>query len=240
MALKTDYKNDILNVSVNTDRRFQQVDNGDGTLSFVDVTTYQTVGDVFGASDINSTNAQVNSNSSSISSNYSRISAVLGDLAKYESGSYASRAYAVGDYVVRGNYLYRVTAAISSGNQFTSGNTVQTTFGEEITSLKNDLQNISSYTNSVLTNVSSKVTWSTFIARKCGKVAQLTYHLKLNAAAAANETLFFVPSYLFPNAAVYAWSASKLTALIENGRFSLQHAFAANESVVGTMTYITS
>ena len=57
MALKTDYKDDI---PVSERRKYQMVDNGDGTVSFVDVTEYSQEGDTFGAADINATNEAVN------------------------------------------------------------------------------------------------------------------------------------------------------------------------------------
>lgn len=60
MALKTNYKDDILNVNENTERHYQMVNNSDGTVSLNDVTQYTQVGDTFGAKDINATNLAVN------------------------------------------------------------------------------------------------------------------------------------------------------------------------------------
>ena len=59
MALKTNYKDDILNVNENTERHYQMVNNSDGTVSLNDVTQYTQVGDTFGAKDINATNLAV-------------------------------------------------------------------------------------------------------------------------------------------------------------------------------------
>lgn len=59
MALKTDYKEDIL-ASGNTRRKYNMITNDDGTVSFEDVTEYQQTGDNFGAGDINSTNTVIN------------------------------------------------------------------------------------------------------------------------------------------------------------------------------------
>ena len=56
MSLKTDYKDDVLT----GERKYVMVDNGDGTVSFRDVTQYTQRGDSFGALDINSTNEAVN------------------------------------------------------------------------------------------------------------------------------------------------------------------------------------
>lgn len=58
--LKTDYKDDVLNAEVNTQRKYQMITNDDGTVSFIDVTDYSQVGDSFGSLDINSTNEAIN------------------------------------------------------------------------------------------------------------------------------------------------------------------------------------
>lgn len=58
--LRTDYKDQILDASVNTQRKYRQVDNSDGTISLEDATTYSQQGDSFGAGDVNATNAVVN------------------------------------------------------------------------------------------------------------------------------------------------------------------------------------
>ena len=60
MALKTDYKDDILNIETNTKRKYTFIDNGDGTYSMEDVTDYAQTGDIFGAEDINKTNVAIN------------------------------------------------------------------------------------------------------------------------------------------------------------------------------------
>lgn len=58
--LKTNYVDDVLDSSKNQLRKYQQTQNDDGTVSFVDVTEYSTTGTSFGAKDINDTNAAVN------------------------------------------------------------------------------------------------------------------------------------------------------------------------------------
>ena len=60
MALKENYKDDILDVSVNTKRKYRMTENQDGTVSFDDETVYTQEGDSFGASDMNATNGKVN------------------------------------------------------------------------------------------------------------------------------------------------------------------------------------
>lgn len=60
MPLKTDYKNDVLDTSKNTKRKYQQTTNSDGTISLDDVTVYSQEGSLLGANDINATNTEVN------------------------------------------------------------------------------------------------------------------------------------------------------------------------------------
>lgn len=66
-TLKTDYKDDVLDTSKNTRRKYQMIQNDDGTVSFVDVTEYSQVGDSFGAADINATNKAVSDLNTNIS-----------------------------------------------------------------------------------------------------------------------------------------------------------------------------
>lgn len=58
--LPTNFKDDILNTSVNQKRKYQQTYNNDGSVSFQDVTTYRQIGSEFGASQVNQTNKAVN------------------------------------------------------------------------------------------------------------------------------------------------------------------------------------
>ena len=58
--LKTNYVDDVLDASVNTKRKYNMIQNADGTVSFDDVTTYTQNGDSFGAKDVNDTNTAVN------------------------------------------------------------------------------------------------------------------------------------------------------------------------------------
>lgn len=58
--LKTTYKDDVLNTSKNTKRKFNMITNSDGTVSFEDVTEYSQVGDAFSATDVNAITEEVN------------------------------------------------------------------------------------------------------------------------------------------------------------------------------------
>lgn len=53
MALRTDYKDDILDLTQNTKRKYRMVTNADGTVSFEDMTVYSQIGDSFGAAELN-------------------------------------------------------------------------------------------------------------------------------------------------------------------------------------------
>lgn len=58
--LKTNYKDDILNLDANTQRKYQMTKNDDDTISLIDVTDYSQIGDTFASVDINNTNAAIN------------------------------------------------------------------------------------------------------------------------------------------------------------------------------------
>ena len=76
-------------------------------------------------------------------------------LATVETGTTASKAYAVGEYLVYNGILYRVTAAISSGQTLVPGaNITATTAGAELTSLNNNLTSV----NNDLTSLNNDLT----------------------------------------------------------------------------------
>ena len=54
--LRTNYKDDVFTGK----RKYSEIDNGDGTISFDDVTDYAQVGDTYGAAQINETNDVIN------------------------------------------------------------------------------------------------------------------------------------------------------------------------------------
>lgn len=58
--LPVNFKDDILKENMNGKRRFNMIQNSDGTVSFEDVTEYTQVGSTFGAAQINATNTAVN------------------------------------------------------------------------------------------------------------------------------------------------------------------------------------
>lgn len=65
-TLKTNYTDDVLNVSQNKLRKYQILNNDDGTISLIDVTDYTSVGSELTSNDINSITKQINSNTDKI------------------------------------------------------------------------------------------------------------------------------------------------------------------------------
>lgn len=58
--LPTNFKDDILNTSVNSKRKYQMINNPDETVSFEDETDYTQEGSEFGAGQVNQTNEAIN------------------------------------------------------------------------------------------------------------------------------------------------------------------------------------
>lgn len=68
---------------------------------------------------------------------------VFGDFASVEYTNKASKAYAVGEYLMLDSKLYRVTAAISQNDTITVGtNVIATTVGSEFNAVGNRLHNV--------------------------------------------------------------------------------------------------
>ena len=59
-TLPTNFTDDILASSMGSKRRYNVINNSDGTISLEDVTDYTQVGSTFGAAQINATNAAAN------------------------------------------------------------------------------------------------------------------------------------------------------------------------------------
>ncbi len=59
--LPVNFKDDVIDTSVSDKRRYNIIENEDGTKSLEDVTTYSQIGSNFGAEQVNQTNGAVNS-----------------------------------------------------------------------------------------------------------------------------------------------------------------------------------
>lgn len=98
MALKTNFTDDILAESMNGKRQYNVTENSNGTKSLEDVTNYQSVGSTFSAKDMNETNAAVNQAYDDIGDEFN-----------------PEVDYAVGDYAIRNNKVWKFTAAHPAG-----------------------------------------------------------------------------------------------------------------------------
>lgn len=98
MALKTNFTDDILAESMNGKRQYNVTENSNGTKSLEDVTDYQSVGSTFSAKDMNETNAAVNQAYDDIGDEFN-----------------PEVDYAVGDYTIRNNKVWKFTTAHPAG-----------------------------------------------------------------------------------------------------------------------------
>lgn len=98
MALKTNFTDDILAESMNGKRQYNVTENSNGTKSLEDVTDYQSVGSTFSAKDMNETNAAVNQAYDDMGDEFN-----------------PKVDYAVGDYTIRNNKIWKFTTAHPAG-----------------------------------------------------------------------------------------------------------------------------
>lgn len=77
--LKTDYKDDVLDVLVNEKRKWIITENGDGTVTIEDATTYSQTGDIFGSADLNAITLAVNECFQSVSNGKTLLASAITD-----------------------------------------------------------------------------------------------------------------------------------------------------------------
>lgn len=111
--LKTNYVDDVLDTTKNQLRKYQQIQNDDGTFSFVDVTEYTQVGTSFGAKDINDTNAAINDVNGKLNS----IVTDVGITFDSHYGTIVSRNLCIINGYLIGCFSLNVTKEIPSENQ---------------------------------------------------------------------------------------------------------------------------
>jgi len=102
--LPTNYVDDVLNADVNTRRKYQMIQNGDGTVSLVDVTDYDTVGSSIGAAQVNAQNIQINQNTDDIDTLNQQL------IALERGGAMPNLNYDVPIKTLNGNDSYTATA----------------------------------------------------------------------------------------------------------------------------------
>ena len=90
LDLRVDYQDDILDSSVNTKRKYNIIENADGTKSLEDVSVYTQTGDTFGAVDINKTNQAILDLNQSLNMRYNPDTDMVEILYNGEWGSWKS------------------------------------------------------------------------------------------------------------------------------------------------------
>lgn len=92
--LKTDYENDALNTAANNNVKYVMVDNGDGTVSLEDATSYTTLGDSLDASVINGITTVVNAIGTDVTQAKADIITNANDIDDLEDGLISLDVYA--------------------------------------------------------------------------------------------------------------------------------------------------
>ena len=95
-----------------------------------------------------------------VKSNNEIISLFENSVAHNEPATTSSQAYSVGQYMMNGDNLKKVTSAIASGESITGNNTSNTTVGEELRQLNSDLSAIGTIVESTPLATVVTRTWS--------------------------------------------------------------------------------
>ena len=173
-TLPTNFKDDILASSMGSKRRYNVINNSDGTISLEDVTTYTQVGSTFGAAQINATNKAANAaaDASKIIDDYDTLMA--NTQAGYMAGALAVKE--LNSNLVKGT------------NKFSDVNTFSANVGEFY------------FVNSVYTNLQLQDNWigATIIAfargPKTGNVDSVGIIIKATATTVKATSNFGVIS----------------------------------------------
>lgn len=115
-TLPVNYKDDILNSTMDGKRRYRMITNSDGTVSFEDVTTYDQVGSNFGAAQLNAANTAVNASADS-----NKIIDDLSTIAANTQEGYMAGALAVKELNQSLGLLSEEIQAVSKKQNFCKG-----------------------------------------------------------------------------------------------------------------------
>ena len=129
--VKTNYKDDIINTTVSEKRRYNLIQNSDGTVSLEDVTEYVQIGDTYGAEQINAENQAINSlidgtsNIDNTADSVKRVSYAdsAGSATRADNATYATSSGSAASATTANSAVYATTAgsaetAGSSDNDF--------------------------------------------------------------------------------------------------------------------------
>ena len=118
--LKTNYVDDKLDSSKNQLRKYQQIQNDDGTVSFIDVTEYKTTGTSFGALDVNNTNKAVNHLNADLSELNIKMDSAEKSIATKQDASTAITTSNISDQSVK--YANSAGSASAATKAYQDGN----------------------------------------------------------------------------------------------------------------------
>ena len=125
--LKTDYKDDVLDTSVNEKRKWIITENGDGTVTIADATTYLQVGDLLGSADLNAITLAIKECFQSVSDGKALVASAITDkkVATDATATFATMAANIRKIVLgSGN---ATVSDVLSGKTFTNNDGVQYT-----------------------------------------------------------------------------------------------------------------
>lgn len=134
MSLYENYKDDILNTSVNEKRKYRMINNGDGTVSFEDVTSYTQNGDLFGAEDVNAITRKINE--LSLNLNNFKLKIIEAAIDQYVDKSELKLDYYIGTSW-NGAYVFaqlneeNTNCILSAGNGVTNGSIPLSAFSKD-------------------------------------------------------------------------------------------------------------
>lgn len=113
---RTDYKDDKLLVSANTRRKFNVIENEDGTVSFTDGTKYEKKGDNFGAAQVNAIHGALNEMNADLEKNSAEIEAVREEVAQIANDQIPEEYLkaAVDEYVAENSGGFATQAAVEA------------------------------------------------------------------------------------------------------------------------------
>lgn len=125
--LKTDYKDDVLDVSVNEKRKWIITENGDGTVTIEDATTYSQTGDIFGSADLNAITLAVNECFQSVSNGKTLLASAITDkrVATDATATFAKMAENISKIVLGSGNATK--ADVLSGKTFTNNDGIEYT-----------------------------------------------------------------------------------------------------------------
>lgn len=186
-TLPVDFKDDVLNVSMDGKRRYRLLLQEDGTYVLEDVTDYDTVGSTFGAAQINQTNQAVNQSADK--------GDVLGTLSQVKSNSDAKKiasANSLKELAVASNLKTYTTLAQLS---LSAPTTVEQIFSAMP---DNSYVQIDANNSNVVTNMPTNSSGLLEISKIAGgrNFARFTQSISTNAA---NKAMWY---------GVFSWSGS--------------------------------